>query len=73
MLNPDVIEIARTRDAERRSGKPLGKLHGIPVMLKDIFLTTDAMPSTGTVSESLVILLILKGFSWLQWPYRCQT
>ncbi|WVO17065.1 hypothetical protein L204_104752 [Cryptococcus depauperatus] len=46
IVNPDAMKIAKLRDNERRDGIPLGRLHGIPVLLKDMFLTTDAMPST---------------------------
>lgn len=38
-LNPDVLEIARERDAERANGAIRGSLHGIPVLLKDNIAT----------------------------------
>lgn len=44
--NPDAIEIARLRDAERRSGRDRGVLHGIPILVKDNILTEDRMQST---------------------------
>ncbi|MBU0694995.1 MAG: amidase, partial [Bacteroidetes bacterium] len=34
-LNPDAIKIAEEMDKERRSGKIRGKMHGIPVLIKD--------------------------------------
>lgn len=44
-LDPDhAIAQARLRDAEKRSGRPVGPLHGIPVGLKDIIDTGD-MPT----------------------------
>jgi Asp-tRNA(Asn)/Glu-tRNA(Gln) amidotransferase A subunit family amidase len=44
-LDPDhAIAQAKLRDAERRSGKPIGPLHGVPVGLKDIIETGD-MPT----------------------------
>ncbi len=45
-LNPDALEIARARDAERRRGAVRGPLHGIPIAVKDIINTT-AIPTTG--------------------------
>ena len=45
-LNPDAIEIARERDAERKRGEVRGPLHGIPVLLKDNIDTGDKMLTT---------------------------
>ena len=45
-VNPKALEIARALDAERKSGKVRGPMHGIPVVLKDNFDTVD-MPTTG--------------------------
>ncbi len=45
-LNPDVLAIADRSDAERKAGKPLGALHGIPVLLKDNIDTADKMKTT---------------------------
>ena len=45
-LNPDALERGRALDAERRSRGPRSLLHGIPVVLKDNFDTSD-MPTTG--------------------------
>ena len=42
-LNPEAIEIAAERDAERAAGKLRGPLHGIPVMVKDNLDTGDRM------------------------------
>jgi amidase len=44
-LNPRALETARTLDAERKTKGPRSKLHGIPVVLKDLFDTKD-MPTT---------------------------
>jgi amidase len=44
-LNPNALAEARKLDAERRAGKIRGPLHGIPVVLKDNFNTSD-MPTT---------------------------
>lgn len=45
-LNPKALETARSLDAERKSKGPRSKLHGVPVVLKDLFDTKD-MPTTG--------------------------
>jgi len=45
-LNPDALVIARHADALRRSGKVLGPLHGIPVLLKDNIGTGDKMQTS---------------------------
>ena len=42
-LNPDALTIADQRDAERKSGKPHGPLHGIPILIKDNIDTADRM------------------------------
>lgn len=44
--NPDALEIAARMDAERRSGRVRGPLHGIPILLKDVFDTADRMRTT---------------------------
>lgn len=45
-VNPKAVDTARLLDAERRAKGPRSPLHGIPVMLKDNFDTTD-LPTTG--------------------------
>ena len=45
-LNPDALEIADQLDAERKSGKVRGPLHGIPVLIKDNIDTADKMHTT---------------------------
>ncbi|MBE3556858.1 MAG: amidase [Firmicutes bacterium] len=42
-LNPDALAIARSLDAQRRSGQVRGFLHGIPILLKDNIETGDRM------------------------------
>ena len=44
--NPAALAIARRLDAERRSGRVRGPLHGIPVLLKDNIDTGDRMQTT---------------------------
>jgi len=44
--NPDALDIARARDAERRTGLARGPLHGIPVLLKDNIASADRMETT---------------------------
>ncbi|MDD3716432.1 MAG: amidase [Candidatus Marinimicrobia bacterium] len=45
-INPDALAFARELDAEIRTGKMRGPLHGIPVVLKDNIDTHDKMPCT---------------------------
>jgi len=45
-LNPDAAAIADSLDAERRSGRVRGPLHGIPVLIKDNIDTGDRMMTT---------------------------
>ena len=45
-VNPDALNIAEELDRERKSGKLRGKLHGIPVILKDNIDTADRMKTT---------------------------
>jgi amidase len=45
-LNPKALETARALDAERKSKGPRSPLHGIPIVLKDNYDTSD-MPTTG--------------------------
>jgi amidase len=42
-VNPDAMAIAVERDAERRDGRSLGPLHGVPVLVKDNIDTADSM------------------------------
>src|SRR5436190_3459446 len=45
-LNPKAIETARALDAERKAKGPRSPLHGIPIVLKDNYNTSD-LPTTG--------------------------
>jgi amidase len=45
-LNPDALSIADAMDAERKSGKIRGPLHGIPILIKDNVGTADKMETT---------------------------
>ena len=44
-----LLEKAEEADEYRKSGKPLGSLHGLPVAVKDIFGTYDMPTECGTV------------------------
>jgi Asp-tRNA(Asn)/Glu-tRNA(Gln) amidotransferase A subunit family amidase len=44
-----VLMQARSRDLDRREGRPCGPLHGVPVGLKDIIDTADLPTEDGTV------------------------
>lgn len=45
-LNAKALETAKALDAERKAKGPRSPLHGVPVILKDVFDTKD-MPTTG--------------------------
>jgi amidase len=45
VLNPRALEEADALDAERRAGRVRGPLHGIPIVVKDNYVTAD-MPTT---------------------------
>src|SRR6187402_972979 len=45
-INPDALAIADALDAERRAKGPRGRLHGIPVLIKDNIDTADRMMTT---------------------------
>jgi amidase len=45
-LNPDALSIADALDKERKNGKVRGRLHGIPVLIKDNIDTADKMQTT---------------------------
>ena len=62
-----LLEKADEADKHRKSGKPMGLLHGIPVALKDIIGTYDMPTECGTVlrkgktqSQNAEIVDILK-------------
>ncbi|MDQ2664970.1 MAG: amidase [Gemmatimonadota bacterium] len=44
--NPDALAIADSLDAERRSGRIRGPIHGIPVLVKDNIDSADRMSTT---------------------------
>jgi Asp-tRNA(Asn)/Glu-tRNA(Gln) amidotransferase A subunit family amidase len=49
-LDPEhALVQARARDQERREGRAIGPLHGLPVAIKDIFDTGDMPTEDGTV------------------------
>src|SRR5512146_162777 len=49
-LDPDyALAQARARDRAREAGEPLGRLHGVPVGVKDVFDTADMPTENGTV------------------------
>ncbi len=49
-LNPQALQEADTFDAERKSGKTRGPLHGIPVLLKDNIDATPMVNSAGSLA-----------------------
>lgn len=56
-LNPGALAVADLRDAERRTGKVHGPLHGIPVLLKDNIATAGTGPEVmETTAGSLALV-----------------
>jgi amidase len=45
-VNPEALAIADRLDAERKSGRTRGPLHGIPILIKDNIATADRMMTT---------------------------
>ncbi|MFZ0060461.1 MAG: amidase [Pyrinomonadaceae bacterium] len=45
-INPEAEAIAETLDRERKSKRPRGSLHGIPILIKDNIDTADRMMTT---------------------------
>jgi amidase len=45
-INPEALSIAEALDAERKSGKVRGPMHGIPVLIKDNINSGDKMMTT---------------------------
>ncbi len=45
-LNPKALDEARALDVERKTRGPRSALHGVPIVVKDVFDTVD-MPTTG--------------------------
>jgi len=45
-LNPDAMDIAAQLDDELRQGRRRSPMHGIPVVIKDVFATADGMRTT---------------------------
>jgi len=45
-VNPDALAIADALDAERKSGKVRGPMHGVPVLIKDNINSGDKMLTT---------------------------
>lgn len=49
IVNPKALDEAKARDAERKSaGQPRGALHGIPVLVKDNYETSDMQTAAGS-------------------------
>ncbi|BET66717.1 amidase [Opitutales bacterium ASA1] len=49
VVNPKAIETAKALDAERKAKGPRSPLHGVPIIAKDIFNTTDMPTTAGSV------------------------
>ena len=44
--NPDALDIAQQLDEELQAGQSRGPMHGVPVVVKDVFATADRMQTT---------------------------
>ena len=49
-----LLEKAEEKDEYRKSGKPLGPLHGLPIGIKDIIGTQDMPTECGTFKKRYV-------------------
>ena len=49
-LNPDALEEADLRDAQRKAGEVRGPLHGVPILLKDNIDATPMVNSAGSLA-----------------------
>src|SRR3954468_7923467 len=54
-LAPDALAQARVLDAERAAGHVRGPLHGIPILLKDNYDTTDMPTTAGSIALEGVV------------------
>ena len=52
-LVPDALEQAQQADAETRAGRSRGLLHGIPIGIKDNYLTADMPTTAGTTAPGV--------------------
>ena len=58
VINPEALALAKKADKELKAGKDRGKMHGIPVILKDNIDTHDKMPTTAgsrALAESIAL------------------
>jgi amidase len=54
-LNPQAVAEARKLDAERRAGHVRGPLHGIPILVKDNYGTSDEPTTAGSIALEGVV------------------
>lgn len=47
-INPDVFQIAKILDEERKIKGPRSKIHGLPILIKDNILTKDKMHTSAS-------------------------
>ncbi|KAJ8063912.1 hypothetical protein OCU04_007762 [Sclerotinia nivalis] len=45
-VNHNAVEIAREKDEERSRGSARGSLHGVPILIKNLFFATDGLKTT---------------------------